>query len=136
VLPELFKPGFGGCGGMFEFATAIGVEALSTMEAPYLDRLVKTEKRRDFTGRAAGDDCHASFALPLNAAKRWPDSGVGARCEAIDPKGRECAVVVEQQNRAICGGKTGKELIEFFLRLRGHRLPAYVESLSFDRRAI
>jgi hypothetical protein len=27
-------------------------------------------------------------------------------------------------------------LIEFFLRLRGHRLPAYVESLSFDRRAI
>ena len=115
-------------------------------QAPDLKRRIEPKKRRDFMSGTAGDDCHARAALALNAGQGVADSGVWARGEAIDTKGRERAVVIEQQNRAACGGKPCEESIEFFPRcfflrcffphLWGQRWFTLPQSLTFAHQAI
>jgi phospholipid/cholesterol/gamma-HCH transport system permease protein len=145
LLAKLFKVSLGGCGGVFELAAAIGIEALGTVKTPHLERRFEPEEWSDFAGGTAGDDGHAGLALTLNAGKRITNAGIGARSEAIDAKGSQCAVVVEQQDWTAGSGKPGEKAIElllrgfflcdFFLIFERHRLAAYVESLSLKSQA-
>lgn len=122
LLLELFEPGLGFGRSLLQLASSFGIEAFRSVETPCLERRVETKKRRDLMGGTARDDGHSGAALPLNTCECLADSGVGAGGEAIDPEGGERAVVIEQQNRTACRGKPCEESIEFFLRLRRHRL--------------
>lgn len=96
TLLELFEPSLSVRGGFLQFATAIGIEAFGSVETPDLKRRIEAKQGRNLMSRPPGDDSHARAALALNAGERVADSGIWARCEAIDAEGRERAVVVEQ----------------------------------------
>jgi hypothetical protein len=127
LLLEFLEPGLGLRGGLLEFASTIGIEAFRSVKTPGLKRRIEAKKRCDFLRWTACDEGHAGSALALNACERLADSGVGARCEAINPEGRERTIVIEQKSRAPSSGKPGKKSIDFFFRLWGHRSFAFPE---------
>lgn len=103
LLAQLFECLFGGGRCLFELTTAIAVETLSAMQPPDFDGRGQIEHGRNLSCWTAGDDCNACVPLLLDAGKSRAYAGPGLRLKAIDAKGGEGAVVIEQEvGPAVC----------------------------------
>jgi len=120
MLPQLVEPGLRRRRSLLQFAPPVGIEPLSSMEAPDLQWRVKPQHWRDLRRRPPCDHRHAGLQsrapLTLNPLEQLTHSSPWPRREAIHPETRQRPVVVQQQHRARSRRKAVKESVQFFRR--------------------